>query len=64
MRSSMAVLAALIAAAVALHLHRGALYLRALSSVVVRRASLPPTPISYIGVFETGAPPPTLQPGR
>ena len=52
----MVVLAALIAAAVALTF-TGARFIFVPSPPSSSHASLPPTPISYIGVFETGAPP-------
>ena len=56
MRSNMVVLAALVAAAVALTF-TGARFIFVPSPPSSSHASLPPTPISYIGVFETGAPP-------
>jgi mannan endo-1,4-beta-mannosidase len=52
----MVVLAALIAAAVAVTF-TGARFIFVPSPPSSSHASLPPTPISYIGVFETGAPP-------
>jgi mannan endo-1,4-beta-mannosidase len=56
MRSNMVVLAALLAAAVALTF-TGVRFIFVPSPPSSSHASLPPTPISYIGVFETGAPP-------
>ncbi len=56
MRSNMVVLAALLAAAVALT-YTGARFIFLPSPPPSAHASLPPTPISYLGVFETGAPP-------
>jgi mannan endo-1,4-beta-mannosidase len=56
MRSNMVVLAALLAAAVAV-VFTGARFVFVPSPPSSTHASLPPTPISYVGVFETGTPP-------
>ena len=56
MRSNMVVLAALLAAAVALTF-TGAHFIFVPSPPPSSHASLPPAPTSYVGVFESGAPP-------
>jgi mannan endo-1,4-beta-mannosidase len=56
MRSNMVVLAAFLAAAVAV-VYSGARFVFVPSPPSTSHASLPPAPTSYVGVFETGAPP-------
>jgi Glycosyl hydrolase family 26 len=56
MRPNMVVLAALLAAAVAITF-TGARFIFVPSPPSSSHASLPPAPASYVGVFETGAPP-------
>ena len=56
MKSNMVVLAALLAAAVALTF-TGARFIFLPSPPPSAHAALPPNPTSYLGVFETGAPP-------